>query len=339
VTGAMAIVYVLPASHSTNQYSANLRRNLTLAGCEVRSAADIWKFKAWRNREPQVIFLSWFEDRLLRRAERPRAIEALIWIYKLVAILLQRVSIVWIKHNYRTHGQDVPDWFANKVLQSLQWASVATVVHSQRVADENGWFYLPHPLYDISTSPPSDEFTSELGGINQRIAVLGQIRESKGLDTLLLQWPRSQPMILAGKPSNPTYQSRLVQIIQDRDLDVTTIFRDLSQAEFDSILRQCQAIYIANPNGTMVVSGVFYHAASLGTPVIMTPSAFAYEASATCQFAWVANSPADVAIEFEKGPLPQRCEIVAEANSLYGQIPFQDHLERLLSELDRSPAS
>ena len=325
-----AIVYVSPFSHPTNQYSVNLRRNLALAGFEVRSPDEIWKGKAWLNRKPQYVFLSWFEDRILRRQERPRFIESVLFAYKLLAIVLQRVSIIWVKHNHRTHGQDVPDWLAKGVLQLLEWASVATVVHSERVAQENGWYYLPHPLYDISSAKPSAQFIASLPDLNERIAVLGQIRESKGLDAMLRAWPSSQPMILAGQPITPGYDALIRQIIDERDLDVTTIFRDLSRDEFDYILGQCKAIYVANPNNTMVVSGVFFHAASLGTPVIIRKSRFANEMSECYRFAVEVESPSDIESVLKRHRFPSRSEIIDEIKSHFGPEQFCHEIAKLL---------
>ncbi len=329
-----AIVYVSPFSHPTNQYSSNLRRNLCWAGFDVRSPDDIWKGKAWFQRKPKYVFLSWFEDRILKPGTGSRIVNALIFAYKLTAILLQRVQIIWVRHNHRAHGQDVPDWLANRVLQVLQWASVATVVHSEQLADEQNWNYLPHPLYEISEAQPSAEFVASLPKLDQRIAVLGQIRPSKGLDVMLHHWPRSRPLILAGKPVTPGYDAILQRIIDDRNLDVKAIYRNLNPDEFDWILGNCQAIYISNPDATMVVSGVFFHAASLGTPVILNRSAFAHEASQSCRFAFVVDSTEELSTVLNGCDLPHRCNIVAQANELYGQGAFEKQLWKLFSRIE-----
>jgi glycosyltransferase involved in cell wall biosynthesis len=331
-SGTSAIVYVSPFSHPTNQYSANLRRNLCLAGFEVRSPDDIWKGKAWLHRKPKYVFLSWLEDRILRPQKRSRIIEFVLFAYKLFAIVLQRVSIIWVKHNYRTHGQDAPDWIANRVLQLLEWASVATVVHSESVAAENGWHYLPHPLYDVSSAKPSAQFISSLPDLNQRVAVLGQIRESKGLDVMLREWPISQPLILAGQPASLGYEALIRQIIDERGLDATTVFRELSHEEFDYILGQCKANYVANPDDTMIVSGVFFHAASMGTPVILRTSRFANEMSKCCRSAFEVESPSDIESGLKGHRFTNRVETIADVKSLFGQDRFSHELTKLLTQ-------
>ena len=327
------IAYVSPFSHPTNQYLENTRRGLSEAGYEVRPPSEIWKFKAWGGKKNRCIFLNWFEDRILRPQGRSRLFETLVFLYKLAAIRLQGVSIVWVRHNHRAHGQDIPDWIASRVLGLLGRMSHATVVHSRRAALEHRFSYLPHPLYRVRHGHQTEHLAKEVPDLNRRVAVLGQLRESKGIDAMLRQWPAEQPLILAGKPVTPDYDKVIRRIIDERGLDACTIFRNLDSDEFDYLLGNCQSIYIANPPETMIVSGVFFHAASVGTPVVLKRSNFAEEVAEECDFAVVIDRVEDIASATDRCSNLGSEAIISQADALYGQVAYADRLKELFEEI------
>ena len=84
----------------------------------------------------------------------------------------------------------------------------------------------------------------------------------------------------------------------------------------------------------MIVSGIFYHAASLGTPIILKESEFAREVTDNCSFAFMVNSPEEIpAILRERGSCLTLPSILAEAQTLYGSHTMSSQLAELFRSL------
>ncbi len=325
-------VFVSPFDNQQNHYLRNFRRQLVEAGFPVAAADELWSLKhLWPSGEPKYLFLNWFEDLLIRRHKRPLGVRWTIAIYKLFAAKLQRTKIVWVRHNYRPHAQVAPDWSLQLAYKMMSLLSSHVVVHSEAYATDSGSDYIPHPLYLPCDEDVDPEFLAQLDDASRRIAVLGQLRPSKGLDTMLKDWPSSVPVLMAGQPSDEKFKNELQQIAAQRSLDVRFVFNRLSTAQFDAALRRCRAVYIANPSHTMIVSGVFFHAASLGTPVLMRASAFAHEMSLKCSFAIEICDLSQIESALRNTTFSTREAIVAEANEFFGKGVFHKQISRLIS--------
>ncbi len=322
--------FLSPFDNQQNKYLHNFRQQLTAAGFAVVTADDLWSLKyLLPGRQPRYLFLNWFEDRLIRSHDRSQWLRWAIGLYKLVAAKLQRAKIVWVRHNYRPHTQDTPDWVVNLAYKLLSVVSSHVVVHSEYYASATGYFYVPHPLYEPSNEVADAEFTNQLDDAPERIAVLGQMRPNKGLDAMLQSWPRDVPLLIAGEPTDTSIADNLQTLATQYQLDVRFILSRLTSAQFDAVLTRCRAVYIANPDQTMIVSGVFFHAASLGSPVVMNESAFADEMAAKCSFAVKIDSPSQLGSILSGTQFPSRQAIRDETSKLFGQQRFAEQVAEL----------
>jgi len=297
---------------------------------EVKSASDVWKLKSIFHFGPKrYLFLNWLEDRVLSQRSKPRWLNLPVFLYRLLIAKAQRIDIVWVRHNYRPHTTVVPEWVCGFVYWLMGAISSRVVVHSQSYAEANGYHYLPHPLYEPCVEKPSADFIEQVKGIETRIAVIGQVRPSKQFEQMLEEWPREIPLFVSGKPSSDEYGRTLMEIARRRDLNASFILRQIETSEFDYILRAVKAIYIANPDNTMIVSGVYFHAASLGTPMIMRASKFADEMASRCRFTVQVLTADEIANAINELRPLTRNDIICEAETLFGLGAFKQHFSQL----------
>jgi beta-1,4-mannosyltransferase len=331
------IVYLSPFHHETNQYLARFREQLQEAGCEVRSAHEVWKLQLLFSRNPRqrLVFLNWFEDRVLRHGSLK---EWIVFYAKVLTLWLQPIDVVWVRHNYETQGQSAPKWISDGIYRLMNRISLITVVHSPTAASSMSCHYLPHPLYVTSNAVPPISFTASLpADLGGRVAMLGQLRRSKKVAETLEAWPTDIPLIAAGEPESTEYLQEIRAICGKRRLDIILIARSLSQAEFDHLMRSVRLVYIPNPDHTMIVSGVFFHAASLGTPVVMRQSRFAAEMASTWDFVEALEGLDELPEALKKLARVNRAAIMQCVTQRYGSEAFASDLQKLLAILQPHP--
>ena len=180
-------------------------------------------------------------------------------LFLLLLIKLKFKKIVWVRHNLRPHSEYSVLTY-RILLRLLQIFSDATVTH--RPVSEFKSYYIPHPLYDVSGVKQNDERDIPFFWF-------GAVKRYKGLTDLLKSWPNDVPLIVAGKCNDAELEKEISDLIRNRDLLVSWENKFLEYSELCEYISRARIVVMSHSEDSMIVSGVFYHAVSLGASVLM----------------------------------------------------------------------
>jgi beta-1,4-mannosyltransferase len=119
---------------------------------------------------------------------------------------------------------------------------------------------MPHPLYFEGDLPQSVRDIDFL--------YFGTIKRYKGLSQLLAVWPSEHRFVIAGAVPDPELYAELREIARTRELDVEFIDRFVPDEELNALLLRTRFALLPHLDDAMIVTGCFYHAASLGVNIL-----------------------------------------------------------------------
>ena len=216
-----------------------------------------------------IVILNCVEDRVYGRSCKT----AVQYFFKMILLVIFSKmcakKVIWIKHNFRPHnsrGSTKRFDFLCKLYSLLKIPPVSLESYFSSPA-------LIHPLYKTNNELiEDDEATEQENTID--VLFFGGIKPYKNLDKVLLDWPSSLSLKIAGKCSDPSYTRMLEKIINERGLNVDWENRFLSSDELNEMLKVSKFVLLPHSDNTMISSGSFYHAIGEGCNVLVNASQF-----------------------------------------------------------------
>jgi glycosyltransferase involved in cell wall biosynthesis len=233
------------AGYHAQMYPKSLRELLTIA----------------RSSQP-VMLLNWFEDRV--GYDHGRIFAFVKTLILLAIIVVKFKKIIWVRHNLKPHGI-YSSWQYKIICQLLSLVATATVTH--RPVEGFKSQYVPHPLYEVDITKSKEQ--REI-----KFLFFGTIKQYKNIHGLLEYWPCDTKLKIAGYCAEPAYEAMLHNIIQSRNLSVEWENRFLEYDELNDLIGNTQYVILPHHDNSMIVSGVFYHAISLGANVLVRDGGF-----------------------------------------------------------------
>jgi beta-1,4-mannosyltransferase len=266
-------VFLLPSAAKSNQYYANLARNISECGYAVSSVSKFMQKKHKKKRHHEIFILSWQEDSVVKEHFSTATRQFLYLLWVLLRISFYRGKLVWIKHNYKPHKLNnatfIARYYYRIVLALLGSLSILKIAHSRSFCLKNPSFqFVPHPSYQASTSQSIRE---------RQFFLFGKIMRYKNVPKLLSSWPDNLSLDISGAAEDDKLANEIEHEISQRKLQVTFENGFVDDDELNDKLSKTKVVICANAEESMIVSGVIIHALSAGCAVLARKSEFAEE--------------------------------------------------------------
>lgn len=256
-------IYIYPEERDSNLYLTGCRSIFEMNGSKVSTLpTSFFQLLKMIGKKTDLVVINWFEDRMGHAQNQVVGFIKSLVLLILIRLIFRRV--IWVRHNLKPHNKHSKILFG-WLLFCLTRLTDSQVTH--RPVRQINSHYIPHPLYPTSKG----DFQSVR---DIPYLYFGVIKNYKGLDELLKQWPASSPLIMLGKCENLSLSRQLTRIIQERSLDVVWRNEFVDYKELSSLIGRTQTVVLPHADNTMIVSGAFYHAISLGTNVLIRDGDF-----------------------------------------------------------------
>ena len=216
-----------------------------------------------------IVILNWVEDRVYGRSYKTTVQYFFKMILLVVFSKICAKKVIWIKHNFRPHNSKGSTKRFDFLCKLYSQLNIPPISLESYFASPS----LIHPLYKSNNELIEDVKATEQESTID-VLFFGGIKPYKNLDKVLLDWPSSIPLKIAGKCSDSTYTEMLEKIIEERSLNVDWDNRFLSSDELNEMLRASKFVLLPHSDNTMISSGSFYHAIGEGCNVLVNASLF-----------------------------------------------------------------
>lgn len=217
-----------------------------------------------------IAIVHWLDNTLVNANKSVSIMSILKYLTKFIILKIVSKKIVYVRHNIYPHaltGRSAK--IAQHLIEFVIKLCDKCVVHSGHL-ETNDTVYIPHPLYNIQ----NQESLTVNQDLEDFFVIFGRILEYKAIDKLLNSWG-SESLIVAGKVDSDVYLESLNQIVRNRNLNkVSIVAKFLSDAEAAKLVASSNGLIITHNDDDMIVSGSFFFAVSLGTPVYAVKSLF-----------------------------------------------------------------
>lgn len=254
-------IYCYPFHSETNDYIKNSIKIWNELGFNVfkapRNFKEIFKINPIKK---DVIILNWFEERPSK--SRFPFIEFIrtIVIYLYLRCVFSKV--IYVKHNIKPHNNKGILYFTI-IAGLMKLTSTLNVVHRDNFKKNHK--YIPHPLYNHTLVDSKRDID---------YLYFGNISKYKALDKLLRKWPKSKTLKIIGSCDSDALKEEIESIIIDNNLSVVWNSEFVPLTVLEAELKKAKFVLIPHSDNSMIVSGSFFHAASLGANVLMHKSRF-----------------------------------------------------------------
>jgi glycosyltransferase involved in cell wall biosynthesis len=256
-------IYFYPFTLDTSPYSRLEIRILSELCDDIRPISPTELIANCFHRGRTVAILNLFEDRTGYHKNKPNR-TLLVNIVLLLILKLTCAKIIWVRHNFWPH--ELPrKYFRQDVLLAFMKALSTKVVTHREVSAMQS-VVAPHPLYFEDRLP---ETVRDI-----EFFYFGAIRRYKGLAALLAIWPRDRRLIIAGAAPDAALLTELRELAEARGLNVEFIARFVPDAELDALLLRTKFVVQPHTEDAMIVTGTFFHAASLGANIFAARNDF-----------------------------------------------------------------
>ena len=266
-----------PTLHVENGYTQKNIDFLTELGYEV--CGEPLNFKArikfvlsmLLKREYEVAVLNWHEHLFCNRhTGRISPLGCVVFLATLVIFRLSCKQVIYIRHNVIPHALKTRSGRKlAKVLMSLGERIAGTrVSHSGHLLEE-GYHYIPHPLYDLIEANLTQ---GEDPLPNDYFAVFGRIERYKNLLPVIQQWDNPSWLVIAGNCKDEAYIAELKHAAAGKKVKFITRFIEDNEAQ--AIVARARGLILSHADEDMIVSGSFFYGLSCGTEVFAVQTPF-----------------------------------------------------------------
>lgn len=308
------------ASNRSNAYAFRMRDLLGQQG-EVgpfigtrRFVLDVLRLRASR---VDLLVLNWLDSELLDPASHRLLLRrALRLCARIVAMRCAARHVVFVRHNHYPHATLPHETArARRWVDRLERLCCTAVTHSPAAATADRR-YVPHPLY--RHGPLQRQAVADWDLPDDYFVMFGAIAPYKRLAEVIAAFPAQRQLVIAGAVGDEAY-ARALAALQRPNMRLRAGFVDDAQGQ--ALVAGATALLIAHADADVIVSGSFFFAASVGTPVIAVQTPFLLDAHASFGAAVVTPVPdiaalCQAAAGFERGA--RRGEVDARIEQAYG---------------------
>ena len=291
-------------SNRSNAYAFRMRDILGALG-EVgpfigarRFVLDALRLRA---RPADLLVLNWLDSELLDPASHRLSLRrALKLCARIVVMRCAARRVVFVRHNHYPHATLPHETArARRWVDRLERLCRLAVTHSPAAATPDRR-YVPHPLY--RHGPLQRQAVADWGLPGDYFVMFGVIAPYKQIAEVIASFPAHRQLVVAGAVGDARYADRLASL-QRPNVRVRAGFVDDAQGQ--ALVAGATALLIAHADADVIVSGSFFFAASVGTPVIAVQTPFLLDAHASFGAAVVTPVPdlaalCDAAAGFER---------------------------------------
>lgn len=259
-------------TNRNNAYAFRMRDILGRLG-EVGAFVGVKAFVrgSLRLAPPRVdlLVLNWVEGGLLDSSGRFSLRAALkLWL-RLSLMRLAARRLVFVRHNHYPHATPAADVKRVQAwVDRLERRCDVAVTHS-RAAALGARRYVPHPLY--RHGPVQPRAVSDWGLPAQYFVMFGVITPYKKIDEVIQHFPADRYLVIAGAVGDEEYVQH-IRSLQRPNILVRAGF--IGDTEAQALVARATALLIAHADADVIVSGSFFFAASVGTPVLAVATPF-----------------------------------------------------------------
>lgn len=273
-------IMIFPSSTEENEYLQTMGTAWHQAGFDVcfYSLSCFLKLLFCGN---TYIYINWIENQT-----RERGFFGLILIVIFCLVLkLFRVRIIWVRHNKTSHNlKGRASLYLNKIaIYYMEWISFRVFCHGIKSAEENGDFYVPHPLYLIENKKVK---TVDVGYL-----IFGRMTPYKGVENIIKEVGNVN-LSVWGKFDSEYYD--FVKSYVEKfsgDIDVRNEY--IPNDELNLAISNCKAVLVGNDADSVIISGVVYRALELNA-IVITTSRRLYEEVGSCRGFYYVSTWADI---------------------------------------------
>lgn len=256
--------------HDNNAYIARMQE-LISNYAEIRPLISIKKallsfFLKWE-RPYDVVWFNFEENKILNNDGKINLKVSVKLLFKTYLISSLSNKSVFIRHNHYPHKTHLKSIRAAKKLVDLYEKIFDVVITHSGAETFNHKIYCPHPLYKVT----EDYSKAHLNIPQEYFLVFGRIVPYKKIEQLVEKFPRNEVIVVAGAVGDETY-AKQISNIQHPNLIFMPGY--LSEVESQQLVRNSRAVIISHADKDMIVSGSFFYALSVHTPVIAMETAF-----------------------------------------------------------------
>lgn len=243
----------------------------------------------------------------------------------LAKIIYGKISskkFIWVRHNLQPHEGSKNNILYQFIIKILEYVSSKKLSHANYMTD---FFYFPHPLYN-------DHILDEkLEQKNRNIDYLffGTVARYKGLTELLSSWPKEYKLKICGACKDKNLQSEIEDIIKKRGIDVEVNFGFLTKTQAADLLASTKYVVLSHIADSMIVSGMFYHAISFGSNILVRDSRFGREVELQHNFCHTFTMDTLVS-KLEGITYIPPVNVISEAEKFYGEHAFVESWRGIL---------
>lgn len=259
----------LPYSPDENSYVAHMKRILE-GFAEVTPGPDLRKLRlhpiSFFKERYDVVVLNWTDNRLARQDNgRISPMGFAKFVCEALAVRLTSRRVIFVRHNhYPHHARPQSGRAIARALDALSPLFHLVVSHSGH-DPASGKYYIPHPLY--ASSPvysPAER--------DDYFVVFGRILRYKNILELVKAFPPTTRLVIAGACFDDTYLAEIRSAAQGKNVEIIADY--IEEAAARELVGRSAGLIICNADEDMVVSGSYFFAVSLGTPVLALRTPF-----------------------------------------------------------------
>lgn len=262
-----------PPPNKANSYTVKMFNLLGRIGC-ISSVTPKKIVNFLKQPKFDFIFVNWLENKAFTNDGRlliKGVIFSIVWF---LMLKIKSKKIVYVKHNNFPHNSTgFGKWVGIGLIDFFIRNADIVAVHSPSSVTCNKTVYIPHPLYEIEY-----QLQDGLGSLNgekeqeKYFSCFGRIEKYKKIDELIKYWPNDIPLKIQGVCHDEKYLKVLKLMSKGKLIKISSEF--ISDDEAAQLLRGSQGVIIPSDSDSMIVSGSFFFAMSVKTPVIAIRSDF-----------------------------------------------------------------
>lgn len=225
------------------------------------STKSLWRLLRFRPGFFDVIIVNWLEYKTANPATGKLSWAGVLAYF--VQILSLRIfcrRLIYLRHNiYPHHADNRSANTLSRIIDLSEHFYSTTATHSGHFTNKH---YVPHPLYEEHpVAAKGDHFI-----------VFGRVMPYKNIEQLISHFPADEQLIVAGPCDDPPYFRKLRAAAEGKKVEF--ISRFLSEDEARHLVGTARGLILSHADSDMIVSGSFFYALSLGTPIVAVKTPF-----------------------------------------------------------------